>query len=333
MTIRTITVRGLLVGLAALATVATASTAATAAPAAPVGKTAARAATHYRLNPRRNIPPPRSLDRPICRNSPHSRRCTRLMVAALDHARSVLNQPRYKLPSRFASLSSRDQLLVLSNLDRVLYSRAPITGRNQRLEKSANVGAQQNRDPSFVGTVNGAHPEAASSNWAGGTAPMGSALFAYYLWMYDDGPGSNNIDCQKKGDPGCWGHRDDTLMETPQGAQVEMGVGYAKPNGEFSWTELYEAFASSATIPCLPSVTGLSRHTASSAGSLTVHGFGFVQVRKVTVLGKPAVIVHRTAHAIKIKIGSHRPASGYVLVTTASGTSGPTYAAAFRYTS
>jgi hypothetical protein len=300
-------------------------------PASAVPSAGSSSAARYRLNPARNIRPPQTVYRRACRNRPHSPKCTRIMVAALDHARGVMNEPRYHLPARFASLDPRDQLLVLSNADRTLYGRAPLTGRNPRLERNANVGARQNRDPSFVMTVNGAQVTAGASNWAGGSAPMGSALFAYYLWMYDDGPGSGNIDCHKKGDPGCWGHRDGTLMQVPQGDQVEMGVGRAKPRGLFSWTELYEAFSGTATIPCLPSVTGLSRHTASAGGRLVVHGFGFVQVRKVTVLGRRVRVLSRTPHALEVKIGSHAPASGYVLVTTASGTSGRTYAAAFSY--
>jgi hypothetical protein len=263
---------------------------------------------------------------------PHSKRCTTVFVRALNHARAVMKQPKYRLPARFASLTAQDQLLVLSNLDRRLYGRTPITGLNPRLDASAHRGARQNRDPDFVGRINGAQLEAGGSNWAGGGSPMGSPLFAYYLWMYDDGPGSGNIDCQHKGDPGCWGHRDNTLFQAPAHAQAEMGVGFAKPNGSFSWTELYEAFPASATIPCLPSVIGLSRHSGpTSGGTLVVHGFGFVQVRAVKVLGQRAKITKRSATALTIHVPRHPAGAGFVVVRTAVGSSARTYAAAYKY--
>lgn len=287
----------------------------------------------YRLNPPHNIRPPRAVYGRACSRRPHGRRCTRIMVHALDTARGVLHQPGYRLPKHFASLRSRDQLLVLSDLDRRLYGRTPIRGLNPQLERSARAGARQMRDPRFVMRVNGASVRAGGSNWAGGTAPMNSALFAYYEWMYDDGPGAANLDCKHKGDPGCWGHRDNILLRLRRGSQVEIGVGFAKPRRWYSWTELLEAFPARATIPCLPSVTGLSAHAGPSRGRiLVVHGFGFVRVRKVTVLGRTARITKRSTTALTIKAPAHAPAAGFVQVTTASGASGRTAAAAYRYT-
>ena len=46
------------------------------------------------------------------------------------------------------------------------------------------------------------------SNWAGG---LPSVLEADFAWMYDDGPGSGNVDCRSEGSSGCWGHRHDIL--------------------------------------------------------------------------------------------------------------------------
>jgi len=42
----------------------------------------------------------------------------------------------------------------------------------------------------------------ASANWAGG---WGNPLGADYAWMYDDGPGSSNLDCRTGFSRGCWG--------------------------------------------------------------------------------------------------------------------------------
>lgn len=292
----------------------------------------AQAAVQYRLNPPHNIRPPRAVFGSACRHHPHGRRCTRIMVRALNRARGVLHEPRYHLPARFASLRSRDQLLVVTNLDRRLYGRTRIRGISPRLNRSARIGARQRRDPSFVFRVNGAPLRAGGSNWAGGSPPMNNALFAYYEWMYDDGFGSSNVDCRHRGDPGCWGHRDNVLLRVRRGLQLEIGVGFARRNGFYSWAELLEAFSARATIPCLPSVTGLSRHAGPRRGSrLVVRGFGFVHVRKVTVLGKKARITKRGTWKLTIKTPAHAAGHGFVRVITASGASGRTRAAAYRY--
>lgn len=315
----------LITALLATTTVAALAPAATAA-------THRRAAASYRLNPRHNIRPPQTVYGAACRNHPRGATCTAIMLKALNHAHAVMGQPKYAVPARFAALEPQEQLLVLSNLDRRLYKRTPITGLNGRLNGSARAGARQDRDPYPVAKVNGASWYAASSNWAGGTAPMSTPLFAYYEWMFDDGPGSNNLDCQHAGDPGCWGHRDDTLMSTPAGTQLEMGVGRAKPSGTYSWTELYEAFDRKAVIPCIPTVTGLSRHQAPLAGGrLTVRGLGFVQVRTVRVLGAQARIVKRSTTSLTVVAPKHAAGSGFLVVATSGGTSSRTRAAAFRY--
>jgi len=200
---------------AALALLAGAAAVVSLAPEAVAAPGRQPAAASYRLNPRHNITPPRAVYGRACREHPRGATCTTVLVKALDRARRVMGQPRYAVPARFAALEPQDQLLVLSDLDRRLYHRTPLTGRNVRLDASATAGARQNRDPSPVAKVNGARWYEVSSNWAGGTGAMGSPLFAYYEWMYDDGPGGSNLDCRHAGDSGCWGHRDDTLMTSP----------------------------------------------------------------------------------------------------------------------
>ncbi|HUY24713.1 MAG TPA: hypothetical protein VMV09_05335, partial [Candidatus Saccharimonadales bacterium] len=39
-------------------------------------------------------------------------------------------------------------------------------------------------------------------------------------WMYNDGPGSFNIDCPSASSPGCWIHRDDILLNSSSGEMV-----------------------------------------------------------------------------------------------------------------
>lgn len=292
----------------------------------------AAAAGKYRLNPAHNIAaPPGAYS--ACHAHPLGSRCENVMIRGLNHAHAVMKQPRYHLPSRFRALSPRDQLLVLSNLDRGLYGRTPVRGLNPKLNHNAKIGANGDRDPSFVKRINGARVQGGGSNWAGGTAPINSPLYAYYSWMYDDGPGSNNLDCQHKGDPGCWGHRDNTLFKPARGDQVEMGAAGGKDTrGYYGWGELYESFSGKATIPCLPSVFGLSRHRVrSGGGTLVVHGAGFVQVRRVTVLGQTAHVVKRATDQLTIDVPRRSKGSGYVRVVTSAGTSDRTSASALSY--
>jgi hypothetical protein len=292
------------------------------------------ATTRYPLNPSHNIAVPDRVYGPACEQRPQQSRCEDILIDALDHARSVLSQPRYALPTGFRSLTARDQLLVLSNLDRALYGRVRIRGRNSVLDANAQVGVRDDADPRGVYVVDHQHMRWLSSNWAGGTAPMGSPLFAYYLWMYDDGYGSGNADCQHPGDSGCWGHRDDTLMRVGAASdQVEMGVGGGRDTrGNFGWTELYESFDGSGVIPCIPTVTGLSRHVVRPAGeTITVYGMGFVRVSTVTALGRAATVLARHRTSLTIRLAPHAAGRGYVVVHTSDGRSATGYATELRY--
>jgi hypothetical protein len=77
-----------------------------------------------------------------------------------------------------------------------------------------------------VGHVQHRHPE----RGAGGFANM---PLAYEAWMYDDGPGSGNLDCTQ-GDPSCcWGHRHDVLYRFDGSGPLAMGVAQdTDPSGD-----------------------------------------------------------------------------------------------------
>ena len=60
-----------------------------------------------------------------------------------------------------------------------------------------------------------------------------SALEADFVWMYDDGPGSANVDCTSSDPSGCWGHRHDILWQFSP--PVAMGAGVSGA----SMTELF----------------------------------------------------------------------------------------------
>lgn len=161
-----------------------------------------------------------------CSTAPTGATCVNAAVYYLDQARASLGQPPYALPADFTSLSAPEQTLILTNLDRILYGLTPITGLTADLNNdSYTSGVQAGADPSPSST---AGLNLWTANWAGGYPNM---ALAYEGWMYDDGPGSGNLDCTSSGDPGCWGHRHDILVQTTAGDLLAMGAAAgAGPN-------------------------------------------------------------------------------------------------------
>jgi hypothetical protein len=90
-------------------------------------------------------------------------------------------------------------------------------------DQNALLGAQAQEDPqtsSVPGEI------AAVGNWAEDFGPLASD----FDWMYNDGPGSFNVDCpagSSPGSSGCWIHRDQILTNSTSGA-------FAAPDG-YTW--------------------------------------------------------------------------------------------------
>jgi len=63
-----------------------------------------------------------------------------------------------------------------------------------------------------------------------------SALLADYDWMYDDGPGSPNLDCPSASVSGCWDHRRNILGD--YGPHPSMGAAATTVLDVTSMTEL-----------------------------------------------------------------------------------------------
>lgn len=152
-----------------------------------------------------------------CSGEPDGAACVDAAVSSLDQARASLGQPPYALPADFDSLAGAQQALILTNLDRALYGLPPVPGLAADLDQDAALGVQQDGDPlpSEPGIAG------FTSNWAGGFANL---PFAYEAWMYDDGPGSGNVDCTAADTSGCWGHRHDILWEFGAGDVLGMGA-------------------------------------------------------------------------------------------------------------
>jgi hypothetical protein len=188
--------------------------------------------------------------------------CVDAAVNYLNQARASLGQAAYGLPSNFDSLTAPQQDFVLANLDRVLYGLTPIPGITDRLGQDAEQGVANDNDP----TPSDPDVISYTSNWAGG---FQNFPLAYEAWMYDDGPGSGNLDCTPADASGCWGHRHDVLWKFDPGGALAMGVatgvdsvdrpGYAmlivqgdseyRPAYTYTWAQAVAAGARPAGTP------------------------------------------------------------------------------------
>jgi hypothetical protein len=219
-----------------------------------------------------------------CQAAPAGASCQAAALADLDAARAAEGIGPMQLPGDFGSLTIPQQLLVLSNLERVDRGLAPVIGLSGPLDQDATTAAQQDRDPipsNFYGRE-------ATSNWEGGYP---SPFEADFVWMYDDGLRSGNIDCTASNQSGCWGHRHDIMwtFDSP----VVMGAGTATA-GYFgaSETELFVGgdyatgpgqpdapldptwAAIAATLPFTVSPASLTFLPSQSSASLTISASG-----------------------------------------------------------
>ncbi|HKC29932.1 MAG TPA: IPT/TIG domain-containing protein [Jatrophihabitans sp.] len=295
----------------------------------------APARAQYPLDPPNNIPLTSKAFGSDCTNHPFQDACENIVIIALNHAHAVFGQPAYPLPSRFRSLSGANQLLVLSNIDRGLYGRAPVTGRNGVLDASATYGATHNADPAFV-KLGGHGPVVGGAVWAGG---MASPLVAYYLWMFADGVyrnGWGNPPCRQAGESACWAHRHNILLRaTTNSARLLMGAGHGRNSaGRPAWALLYEAFAEGTQLTWVPTVVGLSTYAGPHGGAtvVTLSGYGFAQVTSVTFGTTKAGFHVDSKFTMHATAPPHAKGHVFVQVHTNGGTSDRTASAAYTYT-
>ena len=137
------------------------------------------------------------------------------------------------LPTNWAQMSAAEQLFVVTNLERTVRGLPAFEGMSSALDQSSVSAASANTDPVPPAGFDASYW---TSNWAGG---VGSALESIYLWMYDDGPGSPNANCQGGDTSGCWGHRDDILASfSCSPCVLGAAVDSSSYDGEPSWAEL-----------------------------------------------------------------------------------------------
>jgi IPT/TIG domain len=166
-------------------------------------------------NPSANVaqddtPPP-----PNCSGT-YATVCEEVDLHQVNFARKQEGVAPMVLPNGFSQMPVAEQIWVVSNLERKGRGASVFQSTDVSLNAYAQTGAVNNDDPSFPGNIS-----SGGSIWAGGYS---DALEADYGWMYDDGPGGQNLDCTASDSSGCWGHRDNIL--TNYGSNDATGTGY-----------------------------------------------------------------------------------------------------------
>ena len=147
--------------------------------------------------------------------------CVNASLAAITNARAQEGLGPMVLPSNWTSLTVEQQIFVITNLERTARGLAPMAGMVDSLDQASYQGAAAATDPE---PPSGFPFQQWGSNWAGA---VGNPLEAMYFWMYDDGPGSANIDCTASNTSGCWGHRINVLLNLNcSSLNCVMGTGY-----------------------------------------------------------------------------------------------------------
>jgi hypothetical protein len=135
--------------------------------------------------------------------------CLSASVAAVDLGRAREHLPRLVLPADFVHLTVDRQLLTVVNSERSVRGLVAVAGTNATLDAAALAAARGDRDPDLASwTLDGHALSGWAANWAWGP---GGVVLDDFLWVYDDGPGSPNLDCSATLRTGCWGHRHTVL--------------------------------------------------------------------------------------------------------------------------
>lgn len=153
-----------------------------------------------------------------------SSQCDAAALAAINHARSLEGVGPMTLPSNWSSLTTPQRLFVVTQAERVDRGLPALAGMNATLSSDAQTGVDHNADPTY-----GANPPGVTSwtGWAANWADDYGVLAADYDWMYNDGPGTTNIDCRVAGQSGCWGHRHNILAVFAGAQKTIFGAALA----------------------------------------------------------------------------------------------------------
>jgi hypothetical protein len=189
-------------------------------PSAPSGS-----ATPANQDPAQSRPPSAEFESSCFGSSFNAAACDKAALSDIDNALAAEGYGPLPLPSDYSSLSTVGQLIAVANAERTVRG-LPAMAENGSLDSRAYQGAQSGTDPT------GPSGYAWGSNLAMGYP---TALSADYVWMYDDGTNSPNVDCHSAGDSGCWGHRHNILIQ----GSGQAGAAVYNNNGSTNLTQLF----------------------------------------------------------------------------------------------
>ncbi len=201
--------------------------------------------------------------------APH---CVAEELAATNWAHHSEGLGNIGLPRNFIKLSAADQMLVITDIERVSRGEDPVLGIEAPLNAYAQQGAVGGYDP-VVGSMSSI--DGATGGFASNYAAGVNALDANYQWMYTDGWDgklTTNGDCTSAVAPGCWGHRDNILLnDSRMACQVAtcsfvMGAGFVNNGRHDGYSSFSELFVQ------ISGVTPVLSYTWAEAVAAGAHG-------------------------------------------------------------
>lgn len=170
-----------------------------------------------------------------CTN-PTSIWCAWLGADTITLSRASEGLPAYTLPPNWLQMTLSQQLLSLANDERQVRELPTVGGTTAPL----NADAELALGPPIVDPT--PSPSDNLFMWRGNWAGFQNLLSAWYFWVYNDGPGSGNVDCTTATDTGCWGHRLNSFEFSSLPNGDELGYGAARgPTGITTILGLYDA--------------------------------------------------------------------------------------------
>ena len=158
-----------------------------------------------------------------CWSAPTSSSCQIAAVRAINAGRAREHLRSLVLPARWSSYSATSRLLYLFNSERAARGETTLRTSQPTLNVYATRAAAAEADPAIVPSVRIAGR--AWTGWASNWALAENPIVAVFMWVYDDGLNSPNMDCTTSHQAGCWGHRHDVLAwGTSRTLTIGLGV-------------------------------------------------------------------------------------------------------------
>lgn len=178
--------------------------------------------------------------------------CTNYVLSAINNARAQEGVSPMVLPTNWQTLSVPEQMLVVTNLERIARGYPPYLGLNAALDRETASAALREDDPALAPGFAVGVDALGTTAWGGSWASGFDVLSGEYLMFYADGwggsLGTSNVACLSSSSLGCWAHRDELLGSAPHFnngvglwcADCEMGAAYALVKGVSSYAQLIE---------------------------------------------------------------------------------------------